>query len=124
MVPPPKPLALSDETVVWDTAYEPRDASMLCTVGAGPRSYGLLWAPAPGAETVAAPAARPTVSARAASRRRPLDTDVVTVIIPSLVSRRAPARLSEPAPPVTCGNLTDTTVNNKHGVMFMFANGR
>src|SRR5687768_3074297 len=45
MVPPPKP-PTRDDTVVSDTANGPRDASMLATVGAGPRSYGLAaaWA--------------------------------------------------------------------------------
>ena len=86
MMPPPKPEALSDETVVCDVAYEPRLASMLRTVGAGPRSYGLVWAPAPGAPPVTAPATSPSASPSVASRRRPLDMDVVTSTSPSVVS--------------------------------------
>ncbi len=49
MVPPPKPEAASDETRYSETAYGPRTASMLAVVGAGPRSYGLSAAWAPGA---------------------------------------------------------------------------
>jgi hypothetical protein len=41
MSPPPKPLALRRETLVWLIANGPLTASMLEVVGAGPRSYGL-----------------------------------------------------------------------------------
>jgi hypothetical protein len=37
-VPPPKPLTLDAETAVCAIAKLPRAASMLLTVGAGPRS--------------------------------------------------------------------------------------
>src|SRR5689334_17324195 len=69
MVPPPKPETTSEETEVCETAYGPRGASMLARVGAGPRSYGLSAACAPGVESVVRPTTAATAAAVAARRR-------------------------------------------------------
>src|SRR5690349_14248020 len=69
MSPPPKPLADSDETLVCETANEPRVAWMLDRVGAGPRSNGFVAAWADGTR-VTPPTAIVTAAAPPMRRRR------------------------------------------------------
>src|SRR5688572_8112613 len=71
MVPPPKPVTTRRDTLTSETANEPRRASMLDTVGSGPRSYGLSSACATGMPTTAVPvSSSPVTSAAPALRIR------------------------------------------------------
>src|SRR5690606_6475463 len=100
MVPPPKPSAWSLDTVVWATANGPRTASMLDSVGSGPRSYGFSWAPAGAAPMTVEPATiTPARSAPSRVRTRAMDVDMCR--IPPLSV--APRRTRPPAPPGAVG---------------------
>src|ERR671916_963221 len=77
MVRPPKP-ATDDGTVVWAVANGPRVAEMLDSLGAGPRSYGLVWAPAPVEPETSPPPTRPATRASLTRRGRFRAIDVRT----------------------------------------------
>ena len=72
MVPAPKPGVAALDTLTWATANDPVVASMLASVGAGPRWNGLaVWAWAPGIPAVTElTAATANVDANAMRRNR------------------------------------------------------
>jgi hypothetical protein len=80
----PNPGVARSETDSLATAYGPREASMLDSVGFGPRWKGLAWADAvPGTTATAAAVSAATATARTSRRREGrndvLNDDIVIV---------------------------------------------